>query len=141
MKVMLDTDTCIAIIRQRPPQALKRFNAYEVGEISISWVTLAELEFGVAKSQHQEKNQAALDEFVLPLEIANSNREAARAYGRVRAMLEKKGTPIGSLDLLIGAHALSLGVTLATSNTREFSRIKGLTVIDWLHGKNSVGHP
>jgi len=132
MKVMLDTNTCIAIIKRKPPQALQRFNAYKVGEIGISWVTLAELEFGVAKSQHLEKNQEALDEFVLPLEVANFDRESARVYGRIRAMLEKKGTPIGSLDMMIGAHALSLGVTLATSNTREFSRIKGLTVVDWL---------
>ena len=135
MKVMLDTNTCIAIIKRKPPQVLKRLNDYKVGEIGISWVTLAELEFGVAKSQHQEKNQAALDEFVLPLEIANFNRELARVYGRMRAALEKKGTPIGSLDMMIGAHALSLGVTLATNNTREFSRIKGLTVIDWLDSK------
>ena len=132
MKVMLDTNTCIAIIKRKPPQTLQRFKAYKVGEIGISWVTLAELEFGVAKSQHLEKNQAALDEFVLPLEIAGFDREAARVYGRVRATLEKKGTPIGSLDVVIGAHALSLGVTLATNNTREFSRIKGLTVVDWL---------
>ena len=132
MKVMLDTNTCIAIIRRKPPQALQRFKAYKVGEIGISWVTLAELEFGAAKSQHLEKNQAALNEFVLPLEIANFDRETARVYGRVRTMLEKKGTPIGSLDLMIGAHALSLGATLATNNTREFSRIKGLTVVDWL---------
>ena len=135
MKVMLDTNTCIAIIRRNSPQVLKRFNTYKVGEIGISWITLAELEFGVAKSQHQEKNQAALDEFVLPLEIANFNRETARVYGRVRAMLEKKGTPIGSLDMMIGAHALALGITLATNNTREFSRIKGLTVVDWLDSK------
>ena len=132
MKVMLDTNTCIAIIRRNSPQVLKRFNTYKVGEIGISWITLAELEFGVAKSQHQEKNQAALDEFVLPLEIANFNRETARVYGRVRVMLENKGTPIGSLDMMIGAHALALDVTLATNNTREFSRIKGLTVVDWL---------
>jgi tRNA(fMet)-specific endonuclease VapC len=135
MKVMLDTNTCIAIIKRKPPHVLKRLNDYTVGDIGISWVTLAELQFGVAKSQHQEKNQTALDEFVLPLEIANFNREAARIYGRVRAALEKKGTPIGSLDMIIGAHALSLGVTLATNNRREFSRIKGLTVIDWLDSK------
>ena len=132
MKVMLDTNTCIAIIKQKPPQALKRLKAYKVGEIGISSVTLAELEFGVAKSQHLDKNQAALDEFVLPLEIANFDRETARAYGRVRATLEKKGTPIGSLDMMIGAHALVLSVMLATNNTKEFSRIKGLTVVDWL---------
>ena len=135
MKVMLDTNTCIAIIKLKPPQVLKRFNAYKVGEIGISWVTLAELEYGVAKSQHIERNQAALDEFVLPLEIANFDRETARVYGRVRAMLEKKGTPIGSLDMMIGAHALALGVTLATNNTREFSRIKGLTIVDRLDSR------
>ena len=135
MKVMLDTNTCIALIKRKPPQVIKRFNAYKVGEIGISWVTLAELEFGVAKSLNQEKNQAALEEFVLPLEIASFDHEAARVYGRVRAMLEKKGTPIGSLDTLIGAHALALGVTLVTNNTREFSRVKGLTVVDWLDDK------
>jgi tRNA(fMet)-specific endonuclease VapC len=136
MKVMLDTNTCIAIIKRKSPQVLKHLNDYKVGEIGISWVTLAELEFGVAKSQHQEKNQAALDEFVLPLEIANFNGEIARVYGRMRAALEKKGTPIGALDMMIGAHALTLGVTLATNNTREFSRIKGLSVIDWLDSKH-----
>ena len=134
MKVMLDTNTCIAIIKRKPPQVLERFDAYAVGDIGISWITLAELEFGVAKSLHQGKNQAALDEFVLPLEIAYLDREAARVYGRLRATLEKKGTPIGSMDMMIGAHALCLGVTLATNNTREFSRIKGLTVVDWLDG-------
>ncbi len=136
MKVMLDTNTCIAIIRRKPPQALKRFNAYTVGDIGISWVTLAELEFGVAKSQHLDRNQVALEEFVLPLEIADLDREVARVYGRVRAMLEKQGTPIGSLDMMSAAHALALGVTLATHNTGEFSRMEGLTVVDWLDSKN-----
>ena len=125
-------NTCIAIIKRKPPQVLKRFNAYKVGEIGISWVSLAELEFGVAKSQYIEKNQVALDEFVLPLEIANFDRDVARIYGRVRAMLEKKGTPIGSLDTMIGAHALAQGATLATNKSKEFSRIKGLTIVDWL---------
>ena len=132
MKVMLDTNTCIAIIKRKAPRVLKRFDGYKVGEVGISWVTLAELEFGVAKSQQQEKNQAALEEFVLPLEIAGFDRGVARVYGQVRAALEKKGTPIGALDLMIGAHALAQGVTLVTNNTREFSCIKGLTIVDWL---------
>lgn len=135
MKVMLDTNICIALIKRMPAQALRRFNDYTVGDICISWVTLAELEFGVAKSQHREKNRAALDEFVLPLEVARLDRATARTYGRLRADLEKKGTPIGALDMMIGAHALTLGVTLATNNIREFSRIKGLTVVDWLADK------
>lgn len=132
MKVMLDTNVCIALIRQKPPQALRRFADYRVGDIGISWITLAELEFGVAKSRRRAENQAALEEFLLPLEIATFDREAARVYGQVRAALEKKGTPIGALDPIIGAHALALGATLATNNTREFSRIRGLTVVDWL---------
>ena len=135
MRVMLDTNICIALIRRKPPQVLRRFSAYKIGDIGISWVTLAELEFGVAKSRHLEENQAALDEFVLPLEIAGFDRQAARVYGQVRAMLEKGGTPIGALDLMIGAHALALGAMLVTNNTREFSRIRGLTVVDWLDGK------
>lgn len=129
---MLDTNTCIAIIRRRPPDVLKRFSAYRIGEVGISWATLAELEFGVAKSQHAKQNQAALEEFLLPLEVATFDREAAAVYGRIRAELERRGTPIGAMDLMIGAHALSMGVTLATNNTREFSRIKGLSVVDWL---------
>jgi tRNA(fMet)-specific endonuclease VapC len=136
MKVMLDTNICIAIIKRRPPQVLRRFSAYKVGEIGISWVTLAELEFGVAKSQYQEKNQAALDAFVLPLEIASLDRDTASVYGMVRATLETRGMSIGPLDMMIGAHALALGVTLATNNTKEFSRIRGLAVVDWLDSKH-----
>ena len=72
---------------------------------------------------------------MLPLELANFDRDTARVYGQVRAALEKAGTPIGSLDTMIGAHALRLGVTLATNNVREFSCIKGLKIVDWLAGK------
>ena len=68
----------------------------------------------------------------MKVEIARFDHEAAKVYGQVRATLEKKGTPVGALDTMIGAHALALGVTLATNDTREFSRIKGLTVVDWL---------
>ncbi len=132
MKVMLDTNTCIAIIRRRPPQVLRRFKEYSIGEVAISWATLAELEFGVAKSQHVAQNKGALEEFLLPLEVANFDREAAVMYGKVRATLERKGTPIGAMDTLIGAQALAIGVTLVTNNVREFSRIPGLKVVDWL---------
>jgi tRNA(fMet)-specific endonuclease VapC len=135
MKVMLDTNTCIAIIKRKPPHTLKRFSNYQIGELGISWVTLAELQFGVAKSQHVEKNQAALDEFVLPLEVAQLDFNCAQKYGEIRATLEKRGTPIGPLDTMIAAQALALGVTLATNNTREFSRIKGLSLVDWLAAK------
>lgn len=131
MKFMLDTNTCIYIIKQKSPQVLKHFKAYSVGEIGISSITLAELRFGVEKSQHVQKNQEALDAFILPLEIADFDEKAAKAYGEIRAELEKAGNPIGSMDMLIGAHSLSLGLTLVTNNVREFRKIKHLKVIDW----------
>lgn len=132
MKLMMDTNICIAIIKQKPKDILQKFSAYKIGDICISSVTLAELRYGVAKSQFKEKNQAALDEFILPLEVADFDESATMYYGTIRATLEKQGIPIGPLDTMIGAQALSLNVTLVTNNTKEFSRIKGLKLIDWL---------
>lgn len=131
MKFMLDTNTCIYLIKQKPQKVLQHFKAHSIGDIGISSITLAELEYGVAKSRHVQKNQLALYEFILPLEIAPFDENAAETYGAVRSMLEKNGTLIGSMDMLIGAHALSLGVTLVTNNMKEFKRIKNLKVVDW----------
>ena len=131
MKLMLDTNICIYIIKQQPAAVLKRFLEYQIGDICISSITLAELRFGVAKSTHRDKNANALDEFIVPLEIATFDDAAALAYGDIRATLESAGTPIGSMDMLIAAHAVSLGVTLVTNNTREFVRVAGLTIVDW----------
>lgn len=131
MKLLLDTNICIYIIKQQPETVLRRFLEYQVGDIGISSITLAELRYGVAKSKHREKNAKALDEFIIPLEIAPFDEEAAQAYGNIRATLEKAGTPVGAMDMLIAAQALSGGLTLVTHNTREFSRIPALTVIDW----------
>lgn len=133
MKVMLDTNICIALIKQKPANVVKKFNDFQVGEICISTVTLAELRYGVAKSQYQEKNQAALDDFILPLEIAEFDEVAANYYGVLRANLETKGTPIGAMDLMIGAHALSQNLTIVTNNVREFKRIPKLVVVDWFN--------
>ncbi len=131
MKLMLDTNICIYIIKQQPAAVLKHFLEYQIGDICISSITLAELRFGVAKSTHRDKNANALDEFIVPLEIATFDDAAALAYGDIRATLESAGTPIGSMDMLIAAHAVSLGVTLVTNNTREFVRVAGLTIVDW----------
>ena len=131
MKLMLDTNICIYIIKQQPAAVLKRFLEYQLGEICISSITLAELRFGVAKSAYRDKNAGALDEFIIPLEVIPFDEEAALVYGDIRAALEKAGTPIGSMDMLIAAHAVSLNVTLVTNNTREFERVPGLTVVDW----------
>jgi tRNA(fMet)-specific endonuclease VapC len=131
MKLMLDTNICIYIIKQQPPAVLKHFLEYQVGDIGISAITLSELRYGVAKSKHSDKNAKALDEFIIPLDIASFDEEAALAYGDIRTTLEKAGTPIGAMDMLIAAHAVSLGVTLVTNNTREFSRIPTLDIVDW----------
>lgn len=133
MKLMLDTNICIAIIKQKPKNILQKFSAYQVGDICISSVTLAELRYGVAKSLYQEKNQAALDEFILPLEIVDFDEPATLYYGTLRATLEKQGTPIGALDMMIAAHALSLNVGLVTNNTKEFKRVSGLQLLDWIN--------
>jgi tRNA(fMet)-specific endonuclease VapC len=131
MNFMLDTNTCIFLIKRKPAKVLARFSRHAVGDIGLSSITLAELQYGTAKSSQPEKNQQALSEFLLPLEIAEFDQKAATIYGVVRATLEKEGTPIGSLDTLIGAHALSLGATLVTNNTKEFKRIPKLKVADW----------
>ena len=133
MKLMLDTNICIYIIKQQPVDVLKRFLEYQIGDIGISSITLSELRYGVAKSTHQEKNAKALDEFITPLEVVSFDEEAAHVYGEVRATLEKAGTPIGAMDMLIAAHAVSLGIPLVTNNTREFARITSLNVIDWIN--------
>ncbi len=131
MRYMLDTNICIYLIKQKPEKVLRHFKAHSVGEIGISSITLAELRYGVERSQQVQKNRQALEEFTLPLEIAAFDEAAAEVYGSVRAGLEQAGTPVGSMDMLIGAHALSLGVTLVTNNLREFQKIKNLKVVDW----------
>ena len=131
MKYMLDTNICIYIIKQKPEKVLRHFKSHSIGDIGISSITLAELRFGVEKSQQIQNNRQALEEFILPLEIADFDEKAAVIYGAVRAALEKSGTPVGSMDMLIGAHALSLDLTLVTNNVREFKQIKNLNVVDW----------
>jgi len=131
MRYMLDTNICIYLIKKKPPAVLEKFRDYSVGEIGLSSITVAELQYGVQKSQQAEQNQRALEQFLAPLVIEDFGHKAAAAYGRIRAALERQGTPIGSLDTLIAAHALSLDVTLVTNNVREFSRVADLKVINW----------
>jgi len=132
MRYMLDTNICIALIKRKPPRALRRFDRLSAGDVGISTITLAELRYGIAKSRHPEKNRQALEEFLLPLEVADFDERAASAYGSVRADLENAGRPSGPLDTQIGAHALSLETVLVTDNTAEFRRIKGLKIENWL---------
>lgn len=132
MKFLLDTKICIYIIKQKPVEVLNKFKAYDVGDIAISSVTVAELEFGVQKSQFPEKNRQALAQFLIPLSVVAFDRPAAIVYGKVRFDLEKQGTPIGSLDTLIAAHALSLQITLVTNNVKKFNRVPNLKLENWI---------
>jgi tRNA(fMet)-specific endonuclease VapC len=134
MKWMLDTDTCIAVIKRQPEKVIKRLRGKSVGQVGVSSVTLGELAFGAEASARPEQNLAALYEFLLPLEIASYDEACAFQYGSVRAGLKKKGRPIGSLDTLIAAHAVALDVILVTHNTREFAQVEGLRLEDWLEG-------
>ena len=131
MKWMLDTDTCIAIIKKHPT-ALKKLRGKSIGQVGISSVTLGELAFGADKSNRSNDAHEALREFVLALEIAAFDEDAAMQYGTVRASLARKGKPIGALDTLIAAHAAAVDAILVTHNTREFSQVERLRLEDWL---------
>jgi tRNA(fMet)-specific endonuclease VapC len=131
LKRLLDTNVCIHVIRRRPREVLSNFERFEVGQIGVSSVTVAELSYGAEKSSRPEQNREALWRFLLPLEVVAFGPEAAAAYGHIRVALEGVGTPIGSLDTLIAAHAVSLGVTMVTNNVREFERVPNLYVEDW----------
>jgi tRNA(fMet)-specific endonuclease VapC len=132
MEYILDTNICIYIIKRKPEQVFQRFKALALGAVGISSITLAELQYGVAKSLQLEKNQAALNRFLVPLEIVQFGLLAAIEYGKIRAALEKTGQPIGPFDTLIAAHTRQLGLTLITNNEKEFSRVEGLKIENWL---------
>ena len=132
MKVMLDTNICIYIIKQKPISVLKEFKKYQVKEIGISTIVYAELLNGVYKSERIEQNLTALSNFISPLEIVDYDEKAAVEYGLLRSFLEKNGKVIGANDMLIAAHAKSLSLPLATNNIKEFNRIEGLELFNWV---------
>ncbi|SHM92359.1 tRNA(fMet)-specific endonuclease VapC [Caldanaerovirga acetigignens] len=132
MRYMLDTNICIYIIKKKPVNVLDRLKRLDIGDICISVITLAELVYGVEKSQNREKNQTALAAFLAPIEILPFSDRAAVKYGEIRAFLEKTGQTIGAYDLLIAAHALSENLTLVTNNVSEFGRIPDLSIENWI---------
>lgn len=131
MRYLLDTNIVIGLSKGRDA-VRARLAALPVHALVLSPVVLCELEFGIAKSQRPEANRKALATLLHNLPVADFTAEVAGHYGRVRAALEAAGQPIGPNDLLIAAHALSLGATLVTDNVREFSRVPGLRVENWL---------
>lgn len=128
---MLDTDICIYIIKKKPRSVLKYFQRLQPDELSMSSITFAELMNGAKKSQRVEDNIARLNELAGILEVKPFDQKAAIIYGNIRSALEKSGRIIGSNDLLIAAHALSLDCILVTNNEKEFSRVDGLKVENW----------
>lgn len=128
--ILLDTNICIYIINTKPAGVLQRFQQYRLGDIGVCSVVAAELAYGVAKSG-SSRNREALEMFLAPITILPFDEAAVWAYGKLRAELERMGTPIGSLDTMIAAHALSQQSLLVTNNTREFSKVPGLQLGNW----------
>ena len=132
MRYMLDTNICIYLIKHKPPQVFEKLQEHNPDEICISAVTYAELVHGVEKSKAVERNRLALTILLSNIEILDFDMKAAEEYGRIRADLEKKGTPIGPLDMMIVGHAKSLGYTVVTNNVGEFKRVEGLQYENWV---------
>lgn len=130
MRYLLDTNICTYVINERPAAVLAQFLAHEEDGLGISAITASELYWGVRKSGSQ-RNLKALEKFMAPLNVIDYGLVAAQAYGILRAELERKGTPIGPLDLQIAAHALALNLTLVTNNLREFKRVPGIKLVNW----------
>jgi tRNA(fMet)-specific endonuclease VapC len=129
---MLDTDICIYLINEKSPELARKITSVPTDEICISTITLAELEYGISKSQHPSKNAQALAKFLSILNVVDFNDKAAQLYGEVRADLEHKGTVIGNMDMLIAGHAKSKGYIVVTNNEHEFRRVDGLAVENWV---------
>jgi len=132
MKYLLDTNICIYIIKKKPQSVIKRFEKLKSGSVAISTITLSELYYGIAKSSKPDENMIALQEFISPLEVLDFTNVDALIYGKIRNSLEKKGSPIGAMDLLIAAIAKSQDLILVTNNTKEFSRIPELKIENWV---------
>ena len=132
MKILLDTNICIYMIRNNPPEVRKHFQHAAPGDVFISSVTVAALQYGVEKSIAKEKNASALEAFLLPLVILHFDMDAAVVYGKIRTLLERRGTPIGGMDMLIAAQAIAHDFTLITHNLKEFQRIPNLKCETWV---------
>jgi len=132
IKYLIDTNICIYIMNKRPIGIIHKFKQFDVGEIGVSTITVSELQYGVSKSKNRRLNKQRIEEFLFPLEILPYDEIAATIYGDIRVQLEKRGEPIGPLDLLIAAHALSRNLVLISNNEKEFKRVKNLKVENWV---------
>ena len=131
LKYMLDTNIAIYVIKRRPPEALVTFNQH-AGQLCISSITLAELMHGVEKSAKPDHNLRQVEDFTSRLTVLEYGNKAASHYGDIRAVLERKGIPVGVNDLHIAGHARSEGLILVTNNLKEFERVEALRLENWV---------
>lgn len=132
MTYLLDTNICIYALKNRPPEVLERLEAVGRGAVALSVITVLELRQGAEKSQRVAENHSRLDFFLSPIKILPFDEEAAVVAARIRAHLERRGTPIGDLDTLIAAHAIARDLILVTNNLQEFERVPGLKTDNWV---------
>jgi len=132
MNYLLDTNICIYIINKKPASVIKRIQTKQPEQIAISTITQAELEYGIARSRNIDQNRIALLEFLFPFLLIDFDQMAAVQYGLIRASLESRGKPIGSMDMLLAAQARSRDLILVTNNEKEFHRIEGLKLENWV---------
>jgi len=132
IQYLLDTNICIFTIKRKPPEIREQFRRHH-GQMAISAVTWMELVYGAEKSQSPERNLADIEGFAARLEVLAYGNEAARHTGQLRAELARIGKPIGPYDQMIAGHARSLGLIIVTNNLREFDRVPGLRVVDWVN--------
>lgn len=134
LRYLLDTNICIYIAKSRPDSVLQRFRQLRVGEVAMSVITHGELCYGASKSRRRDEAKKTLVELTSMIPILPLTPEVGEQYGTIRSELEGSGRPIGNNDLWIAAHAFALGVALVTNNAREFKRIRGLEVENWVEG-------
>lgn len=133
MRYMLDTNICIYCIKHKPIEVFSRLQKCIDDDVCISVITYCELLHGIEKSKAIEKNKLALNLLLSNIDILSFDDLAAEQYGKIRANLENKGTPIGTLDTMIAAHAKSLDCTLVTNNIKEFKRVDNLKLENWVN--------
>ncbi len=134
MKYLFDTNICIYLINKKFEYLIDRVEKYGIENIGISSITIAELEYGIAKSSspYKEENRVALLEFLLPFKFIDFNQNDAYEYGRIRQNLQSQGKIIGNMDILIGSQAASRELILVTNNEKEFKRIENLEIENWV---------
>jgi tRNA(fMet)-specific endonuclease VapC len=137
---MLDTSICSFILKRRPPSIQARLESLPEDQVGVSTIVAAELRYGVARHPERTRIGLEVEDLLARLAVLPWDDAAARSYGDLRADLERKGTPIGGMDLLIAAHGLALDAVVVTNNRREFDRVPGLQIEDWLEGSRGGRH-